>query len=167
MRYLVLAILPFVAIFLQSTLFSIYSIKGAMPDLILIFVVFHALLSGNLKGSFYGFLCGLLEDLYMGRFIGLNALSKALVGYVVGRLQGVVFKENLLVGIIGVLVGTLLNTLAMFVVEAAVNHSAVIDQGILYTILYMSIYNMLLAAPTYIWYYNSSRHGLLRPSGER
>ena len=104
MRILVLILLPWLAIFLQSTIFSFYTIKGTTPDLVLVFVTFFALFNTAKKGSGYAFFCGLLEDLYMGRFIGLNALSKGLTAYIVGKVQGNVFKENIFVGVLGVLV---------------------------------------------------------------
>lgn len=165
MRYLILALLPFLAIFLQSTLFNHYSIKGSIPDVVLILVVFHALFFGEKRGTVYGILCGLFEDLYMGRFIGLNTLAKGLTGYLLGKAQGTVFKENLLVGIMAVLAGTLVNAaaVALFLLIAGGN---MLGKEIIYTILYQSVYNLLLSGPIYLWYYYSTYNGLLRPTGE-
>ena len=109
MRYLMLFFLPVMALFLQSTLFGVYSIKNTLPDLLLVFVIFYALLSDARNAAKYGFFCGLLEDLLLGRFIGMNALSKGLTAYIIGVLQGSVFNENLAVGMLSVLLGTLLN----------------------------------------------------------
>lgn len=165
MRYVVLAFLPFLAIFLQSTLFSSYSIKGSVPDLVLIFVVFHALFNGAQRGTIYGVLCGLLEDLYLGRFIGVNILAKGFTAWVLGKAQGTVFKENLLVGVLGVLVGTVINhgviTLLLFV-----GGGNIVGIEILRNMLYQCIYNMILTTPIYLWYYHSVHHGILQPAGE-
>ena len=57
---------------------------------------------GRGLGTIYGLLCGSLEDLYLGRFIGVNALSKAFTAYLVGHFQDRVFKENILVALIAV-----------------------------------------------------------------
>lgn len=162
MRILVLILLPWLAIFLQSTIFSFYNIKGTTPDLVLVFVTFFALFNTAEKGSGYAFLCGLLEDLYMGRFIGLNALSKGLTAYIVGRVQGNVFKENIFVGVLGVLVATALNSLFLFLISIMVFDVFHIDTGMLSHILYQVIYNVIVAIPLYIWYYNSSNKGVLR-----
>lgn len=163
-RYVVLAFLPFLAIFLQSTLFNHYSIKGAIPDLVLIFVIFHALFTGERRGTVYGVLCGLLEDLYIGRFIGVNLVAKGLTGYIMGKAQGTVFKENLLVGIIGVAAGTLINSLAVAVLMMV--NGSMLDLEVLYSTLYQCLYNLLLAGPIYLWYYYSTYDGLLRMTGE-
>ncbi|MDD2619178.1 MAG: rod shape-determining protein MreD [Syntrophomonadaceae bacterium] len=166
MRYFLLLILPVLAIFFQSTLFNSYSIKGTIPDIVLIFVVFYSLLNNSSKGAAYGFLCGLLEDLYMGRFIGINALSKALTAYAIGRLQGNVFKENILVGVIAVLMGTVINSLLLVGISLAVSDIYNIDAGLFISIFLQCVYNSIIAVPAYIWYYNSSHNGWLRNTGE-
>ncbi|MFY9121096.1 MAG: rod shape-determining protein MreD [Syntrophomonadaceae bacterium] len=160
MRYVILAFLPFLAIFVQSTFFNQYSIKGSIPDLVLIFVVFYALFTGEKRGTIYGMLCGLLEDLYVGRFIGVNVLAKGLTGYIIGKTQGNVFKENLLVGIVAVVVGTLINSLA--VVFLMMICGGVVKVEVISSILYQSLYNLLLAGPLYLWYYYSTYDGWLR-----
>lgn len=161
-RYVILAFLPFLAIFLQSTLFSFYSIRGTIPDLVLMFVVYFAIINGERPGTIYGFLCGLLEDLYMGRLIGLNALCKAIVGYSLGKMQGNVFKENMLVGVLGVLAGTIINSLVMLILVLLVSGFPVAGSDFLVKTLYQCLYNLLLSIPIYFWYFNSSHNGLLK-----
>lgn len=167
MRYFVLGFLPFIAIFLESTFFRTYSLFGTLPDLVLIFVVFHSFLNGDRKGAVYGFLCGLLEDLYMGRFIGVNALSKAMTGFIIGRLQVRFFNENLLVGLLVVLIGTVLNSAFMLVLGWSTFNVFNLDLSIISAAIFQSLYNLLLAVPIYIFYYNSFQKGLLNITGER
>lgn len=166
MRQLMLTILPMAALFLQSTILSTYSIKGTVPDMLLIFVVFYALFNGSSKGAAYGIVCGLLEDLYMGRCIGLNALSKGIVAYAVSKFQGNLFRENVLVGVVTVLVSTLLNSILMGLIALTSFDVFNLNFSILTSILYQTCYNTLLSIPLYIWYYNSSRRGLLRATGD-
>ncbi|CFX80796.1 Cell shape-determining protein MreD [Syntrophomonas zehnderi OL-4] len=166
MRYFLLAILPFLAIFLQSTFFNSYSIKGAVPDIVLVFVIFYALLNGGRKGAYYGLCCGLLEDLFIGRFIGINAIAKAITAYVIGILQGRVFEENVIVGIIGVILGSIINA-GLLLVLVLLNFSAFnVNELLFMDMLYQTLYNALVAAPIYIWFYQSSRRGLLKGTGE-
>ncbi len=167
MRYLILFLLPFSAILLQSTVFSYFSIKGTLPDLLLIFVVFFALINGARGGTVYGFLCGLFEDLYLGRFIGVNALSKAFTAYLIGYFQGRVFKENILVALIAVFSSTFINSFLLFILALFTHKIFHVDVNILFTVIYQSIYNTVLAIPLYLWYYNSSYRGMLKPTGER
>lgn len=166
MRQIVLALLPIISLFLQTTIFGTYTIKGTVPDLILVFVVFYALFNGSSKGAMYGLMCGLLEDLYMGRFIGFNALSKALVALTVSKLQGNVFRENILVGVFAVILGTWLNSLIMGLIALVSFQVFNLNVSILNSILYQTGYNAILAIPFYIWYYHSNRTGLLHSTGD-
>jgi rod shape-determining protein MreD len=83
---------------------------------VLVFAIFYALLNGADKGARYGLICGLLEDLYTGRFIGMNAVSKSVTAYIIGRMQHRVFTENVAVGIISVVIGTLLNAILLLII---------------------------------------------------
>jgi len=167
LRFILLALLPLLSIFLQSTLFASYSIKGVVPDMVLVFVIFYALLNGADKGARYGIVCGLLEDLYTGRFIGMNAISKAATAYIIGKLQHRVFAENVAVGVISVIIGSLLNALLMFMLAFAYFAVFNIDRSLFINVIYQVFYNVLLTTPIYIWYYQSSKRGLLKETGER
>lgn len=165
MRYLILVLLPALALFLQSTFFAVYNIKNIVPDLVLVFVIFYALLHDARAAASYGFFCGLLEDLLLGRFIGMNALAKGITAYIIGILQGNVFKENLAVGVLSVLIGTVLNLVFLVIISLFTTVVFKINQGVLITLFYQALFHMLLAVPLYVWYYNSSRYGLLKPKG--
>ncbi|MDD4801807.1 MAG: rod shape-determining protein MreD [Syntrophomonas sp.] len=167
MRFLLLALLPFLALLLQSTIFRAITIFGAIPDMVLVLVIFYALLNGERKGTVYGVICGLLEDLYIGRFIGINSISKGITAYIVGRLQGNVFKENLFVGVIGVIAGTALNSVLLLILSLTSFEVFNLDISIIIEMIYQGIYNTLIAIPMYVWYYSSSSRGLLREAGER
>ncbi len=167
MRYLLHFLLPFLAVFLQSTVFGFYDIQGTLPDMVLVFVVFFSVINGAAPGTVYGFLCGLVEDLYLGRFIGLNAISKALTGFLVGKVQGGFFRENFLLGALAVAFGTLLNASIFLLLSRLAFASFHFDQQFFIGVIYQFIYNVILAAPLYGWYYRSSRIGLLRLSREK
>ncbi len=166
MRYLVLTFLPLLAILLQTTIFGAYTIKGTIPDMLLVIVIIHAFIQKPGKSTIYGFLCGLIEDLYMGRFIGINALSKGLTAYIISKLQGYLFRENLIVGIIVVFIGTILNAVCLFLLNIVVADVFHLDGRIITSIFFQSIYNMLIAVPIYMWYYNSTKKGILKPGGD-
>ncbi len=167
LRLLILLLLPLAALFLQASIFSVFNIKGAVPDLLLIFIIFFALINGPKKGGVYGLLCGLLEDLYLGRFIGMNAIAKGITGYAIGNLQINVFKENLLVGVISVLIGSILNIIILLLLTVVFSTSFSVDLHFLVDVFFHLSYNFLLAIPLYMWYYNSSKSGILKNNGER
>ncbi len=167
MRWLLHILLPILAIFLQSTFFSSYSIKGAVPDLLLLLVIFFSLLGPRKQAPLYGFCCGLFEDLYMGRFIGLNAISKAITAFLLSHLQQNVFKENILVGMMAVFIGTVLNSGMVLLLSLFKFNGIHWDDSLFMTIIFQTLYNALLSGPLYIWYYNSSHYGVLRETEVR
>lgn len=162
-RITILTILPIFSLLLETTVFSSYHLWGIMPDLVMIFVVFISILDGRRTGAVYGFLCGLLVDLYLARYIGINALSLALTGYITGLLRRMVYPEHLLAPLMAVATGTLINQMTtlglMYFIGAEVGFTVGYGLGIL---MQMG-FNMLLTIPLYIWYYKSYHQGALRP----
>lgn len=109
MNLAVMFVMAILGILLQTNVFNIFTIGGVKPDIILILAIFYSIFQGPKKGVFFGFAIGLLEDLYLGRFIGMNALAKGITSFFTGWITGGAFRENLLVPIISLVVGTLLN----------------------------------------------------------
>lgn len=162
LRYLVLFVLPFISLFLETTFFYRYSIWGTVPNLVLILVAFYALLNGSAKGTSYGLLCGLLKDLYLGRFIGLNATSMAVTAWILGWWKIKIFPENVLVGLIGVLTATVVNSILMFLLMLISTADVGIANTMMSQLAGQTVYNGFLSVPLYIWYYKSSKKGVLR-----
>jgi len=115
MYNLVLAGLTVAGLILRSVFPRLLDFAWTTPDFLLLIVVFNAMFCGTFRGGVAGFLVGLAEDLFFGRFIGLNALSKCLVGLLSGSLSKSIFKENIWVPVINVFVGSLLSLLVVFV----------------------------------------------------
>ncbi|MFZ5942740.1 MAG: rod shape-determining protein MreD [Bacillota bacterium] len=161
MRYLVLALLGFVCLILQSTLFNEMIIAGAKPDLILVIVILFALFNGPKQGAAAGFGLGLLEDLFNAKFLGLNAVSKLVIGFLLGFLEKRIFKDNFLVPVFSLFLGSLIYSLIYFLFTNIVGYSLSFDQVIRVT-LPMAIYNTCFAPFIYGKFYKSSTKGILK-----
>lgn len=107
MRVLLAALLP-LGLVLETAVFSRLTWQGAGPDLLLIGVVCLALLKGARPAAGLGFIYGLAEDLLLGRYMGLNALTKCLAGYLAGLTESWLNRENPLVLPVLVLAASLL-----------------------------------------------------------
>lgn len=105
----------FVALILQTTVLPLIQYKGAMPDLLLILVVFTAFSSNAAVGGSVGFIVGFIQDLIISRYLGLYALSAFLTGYIVGKLEDKFFKENPLVSILIVFLSTYFYNFVFFI----------------------------------------------------
>jgi rod shape-determining protein MreD len=95
--FLVLLLLLAGALILQTTVLDYVSVLGIKPDLVMLIVVLNGFLLGTREGAFLGYAAGILEDLFAGGFIGLNALSKMAAGYLAGMAGLRLFRENTLV----------------------------------------------------------------------
>lgn len=68
----------------QTTLIPLIELKGIIPDLILILLVYYSIKSGQLTGTLLGFTFGLFFDLFTGSALGGAMLSKTVAGFVAG-----------------------------------------------------------------------------------
>jgi rod shape-determining protein MreD len=162
-RVLAMAVIFFISLSLQSTLFSDLSYRGVKPDLLAIIVIFYSLFHGTLSGAGLGFIYGLGEDLILGRFVGLNALAKGITGYVIGLGEKRVFKENFLVPLLVCFSGTVLCQVVYLLLLSLVSGENVWlrFKGV---ILPQALYNSLLGLLIYGKFAKSATRGILKRS---
>ena len=103
------------AIVLQSTIFARINLFGVKPDLILVVTVCFGLLYGPLPGLYVGLAGGFLLDLAGGGLLGINVLTKALLGYGAGYMGKTVFKDNLLIPLVVSAAATLAGEITTFI----------------------------------------------------
>jgi len=77
-------ITSFAFLLLQLTVAPRIAIGEIAPDFPLLFVVYFSIYSGPLRGSVAGFLIGFIQDLFNPELLGVNALTKTVLGYVMG-----------------------------------------------------------------------------------
>ncbi|MDD4168820.1 MAG: rod shape-determining protein MreD [Desulfotomaculaceae bacterium] len=82
---------------LQSTVLGFITVYGIKPDLILLMAVFNGFLLGPRQGAFLGFVGGIMADLFTGSYIGMNAISKMVAGYLAGIFGERFYQDNALV----------------------------------------------------------------------
>ncbi len=83
-RYLWSIIFFFLLLLFQTTILPIIAIKGVVPDLILILLVFYSMQLGQLSGTVLGFVYGFFFDVITGSLLGTTMLSLTIVGFVAG-----------------------------------------------------------------------------------
>lgn len=82
------------AFLLQGSIMGYLAIGPVRPDLILGSIAYIALRRGPLHGTIVGFLVGLFQDLSFGGGLGLNSLSKSVIGFAAGRVSSGLYKER-------------------------------------------------------------------------
>jgi rod shape-determining protein MreD len=79
----------------------------ARPDIAVTGMLVAAQFSGPNTGAALGFLAGLLEASYTASFVGSFLFTRTLAGYAVGALEQRIYRENVLVTVGIVAIGTL------------------------------------------------------------
>ena len=153
MKGFFLFLAAFLGIVLRDTVFNGLSVAGGKPDFVLILVVFFAIFRGSVQGGLMGVALGLLEDLLTGRFIGINAICKGLLGYLVGVSERNLYKNNFFVPIAAILVATFLNTVFYYLFSVLIGGHVGLEKLILSTIP-DAVYNMCFSPVFYAVFYN-------------
>ena len=72
---------------LQTSLMSYFSVGGVTLDLALILAVYCGVLLKGDRGIWVGFAIGLAQDCLSGSLLGVNALSKGIIGFTFSTLK--------------------------------------------------------------------------------
>ena len=72
---------------LQTSLMSYFSVGGVTLDLALILVVYCGVLLKGDRGIWTGFAIGLVQDCLSGGLLGVNTLSKSIIGFTFSTLK--------------------------------------------------------------------------------
>lgn len=92
MKVISFAILLFLTVVLQGTLFNTLSIHGIKPDFPFILSYSIGIYGGEMKGLILGGIIGLLIDSGTGILLGPNLASKATVGFSSGYMRRKIFR---------------------------------------------------------------------------
>lgn len=107
------------AFVIQQTMAQKLAVGGILPDFILIALIYTSLAYGSLPGIIFGFSIGLLQDFYgPATHIGLNALCKSVVGFLVGLGKEGLYRENLVILTAVLCVGLLVHETLYSLVDA-------------------------------------------------
>ncbi len=150
--YLVLAI--FGGGLAQATLAPALRIGDVAPDIPLIVVLLLALRRGPEFGCVAGFAAGLLQDVAAGGLVGVQALTKAVVGFAIGLVGGRLRVTQPLVQVPGLVLLTLAEALGRFALLKLFHFPAPFGQLMTYVVLPQALYNGFLGAAlvlTMVW----------------
>jgi rod shape-determining protein MreD len=147
MRSLRHALVLLSVLILQATLVNRISIAGVRPDLLVAFVVYFAWMRGPVSGVAAGFSVGLLQDLDAPGPLGLNALAKTVVGFLVAKAGFRVHRANVGVRFFFFLSAMLVHDVIYFGVYTAGEFGAFVRQFLFVAIpsaLYTTVLVLLL-----------------------
>lgn len=98
-RVISMSVIVILNLVFQSTLFKYIEILNIKPNTSILIIISYAMLRGDIEGGILGFFSGLLQDIFFGRTIGMNALLGFIVGFVCGKPFKDFYTENYLIPI--------------------------------------------------------------------
>ncbi len=141
------AVVLFVVLLLQVTLAHRIGLWGIRPDLLVAFVVYFGWMRGAVAGTIGGFCIGLYQDLDAPGPLGLNALAKSVIGFLVAKAGFRVHRSNVGVRFVFFFVATVVHDLIYFGIDTAGDAGQLLRRlltGTLPTALYTSICTVVL-----------------------
>ncbi len=144
--YLVVPLLAIVAI-LQTTIVPHLTIWGVFADLPLLVVVSWSLLRGPREGIVWGFVAGLVVDLFSGAPFGAATLALIAVGFLSGLAQAATYRAHLALSAVVMFLATIVyDLLFLLVIQVAGEPAAwrAIRDSFVYLILPSALLNAVL-----------------------
>ncbi len=130
----------------HATIAPAIRIGGVSPDIPLIVVVLLALRRGPEVGCLAGFAAGLLQDAAGGGLIGVQGLTKATIGALIGSLGGRLAVTQPLVQVSGLVVLSIAEGVGRFALLKLFHFPAAFGTLMTYVVLPQALYNGFIGA---------------------
>lgn len=130
----------------HGPLASLLRVGDVVPDIPLIVVLMLALRHGPEFGCVAGLVAGLLQDVSTGGLVGVQALTKALVGFAIGAFGARLSVSAPLVQVPGLVLLTVAEGVARFGILQLFRFPAPFGEVMAYQVLPQALYNGFLGA---------------------
>jgi rod shape-determining protein MreD len=133
-----------IALVLDTSLGPFLRVRGATPDFLLLVALAAAMRLGPGAGLRMGFFAGLMEDLLLGRFVGLNALANGGVACLAGLSGQKVFRDSLPVLVLVGFAASLASQIVILSAMGLAGYAGLPTYTLLRTMVCRALYNALL-----------------------
>lgn len=101
-------------IIVQQTFLWKFSIFGAVPDIVFVYIVCFALVRNELESILVALFTGVVRDSFFPGVFGINTIVYILAAYFVGLIQKRIYKDSIIVPMFISFVGTYLKGMISF-----------------------------------------------------
>ena len=143
------AVVLFLAVVLQISIFAGIDIFGGRPDLLLVTLVMVALLRGTIFGAAAGFAAGLLYDMGIFGTLGFIALLYTLAGYWIGRYGETTGRDRGHAPLLSVAVVTILFAIGALLLHFMLGENAPAREVLIGSLVPTVLLNLLLVVPVH------------------
>ena len=117
---ILLILIFFLIYFIQTNIFSSFTISGISPNLFIIFILFIGLYSNQALGIGFGVVVGLILDFIYGRVIGTTAIMLCVIGYLGSYFDKNFSKDNKITILLMVIGSTIVYELGLYFINSII-----------------------------------------------
>ena len=161
MRYFIIALMFLLSLILPGTVFHFWSWAGIKPDFLMLLTIYIAMHNRLSTGVYWGLGAGLLEDLYLGRYIGMYTLTLAVVAFLSYWLAERWYRENFILSTFTVFLVTAVGQIMIAILSLGAGLQWALGD-ITRLVLGVALYNAVLVPLTYPFIHRSFVQGWLR-----
>lgn len=161
MRYFIIAVMYLLSLILPGTLFHYWAWSGIKPDLVMLLTIYIAMHNRMPASVLWGFGAGLLEDFYLGRYIGLYMLTLMVVAIYSNWLSERWYRENYLLTTFMVFLVTAVGQIVVAFLSLGAGLQWSVGD-IVRLVIGVALYNAILVPVTYPKIHRSFLYGFLR-----
>ena len=148
-RKIVVTLTILISFLLQSTVFKVLSLGSISPNLMIILVSSFGFMRGKKEGMWVGFFCGLLEDIFYGRLLGMHALIYMYIGYANGYFNHIFYGDDIKLPIGLISASELAYGLGTYVIMFVMRSRFAFDYYLIRIILPELVYTVILTLIVY------------------
>lgn len=148
-RLIFYGLMIFSGYFLQTGVFSEWTLGGISPNLFVICAVSIGMIRGKKEGCIVGFIFGILTDALYAVTFGFYALLLALLGYAAGYVQQIFYEEDMTLPLAIISLADFLYGLTIYVFTFLPRGKTDFIYYIAHIILPEVIYTLILAVFVY------------------
>lgn len=140
----------FFATLVESTILARIAFLPAMPDLVLLIVLWISIMNGSTAGTTTGFISGLILDFLSASPIGLNALTKTVTAYIAGRFSGSFNMNRVALPVATAVLATFSKAALVFIASLFFGASIVPYSLLAPVFWYEVLMNAIMAPPVFL-----------------
>jgi rod shape-determining protein MreD len=145
MKYIFYALSFIIVILFEMTISDLLSIRGISPHFSIVVLAYVGLVEGRARSTTIGFVFGLFQDLAGSGLIGLNALTKSVIGFFFGQFVGLSRTHRILVPGLIIFMADLIHNFLVALFVPNVPFGTVLIKAVLAGI-YTSLVGMIIFA---------------------
>jgi rod shape-determining protein MreD len=151
-RILTIGFISLILFIIDNSIMPFFTICGYSPSLLFIYIISISIIYGKWEGIWFGIFAGLFQDVFFGVGFGINSITDMLMCVAAGEVGINIIKKKTLIPVCTCFVLSLIKGIMVFVILYLFgNHMSLI------TVLFSSIYNMVVCLIMYKFIYKFSQ----------